>query len=55
MLLIWAQNYNASLKVKEDLILVLIFQHVINCQDLCSTCGQRYHCDLLKKRNYFIL
>ena len=35
----WARNYNASLKL-------LIFQHAINCLDRCSTCGQRYHCDL---------
>ena len=26
---------------------------LINCQDRCSTHGQRYHCDLQKKRNYF--
>ena len=47
-------------KVKEDLSKAITFQHaytkcLINSLYQCSTCGQRYHCDLQKKWNYFDL
>ena len=57
MLLIWAQNYNASLKLRKTSFKYWYFNMyikcLINCQDRCSTHGQRYRCDLQKKWNYF--
>ena len=46
MLLIWAQSYNASLKLMKINLSIDISTFYIKClinrQDRCSTCGQRY-------------
>ena len=39
-------------KLSIDILTCCIKCH-INCLDRCETCGQRYHCDLQKKINYF--
>ena len=44
------------LKVKEDLIVDISTCYIrclIKWPEQCSTCGQRYQCDLQKKSNYF--